>query len=191
MPAVLRTTFTRVRDALAWRIRAAVGDRRVDHSIEQLARRWRPMLRKPVFIGVAGSAGKTTTKELLLGVLAHKLKGVGSPASLNKPTEVAKTVLQTRPRHDYCVAELSEDRPGAVDEALALLQPSVGIVTVVRNDHWSAYRSRNAIAEELGKLVACLPATGTAILNADDELVLAMGANCVANVITYGTSSAA
>ena len=72
--------------------------------------------------------------------------------------------------------------------AVALLQPSVGIVTVVGNDHWSAYDSREAIAAEIGSLVASLPSTGTAVLNADDELVLAMAAKCAAKVLTYGVS---
>jgi aminoacyl-tRNA hydrolase len=87
------------------------------------------------------------------------------------------------------VSELSAYLP--LDEPLNLLRPTIGIVTVIADDHWTAYGSREAIAKEKGKLVASLPSTGTAVLNADDELVLGMAANCAAKVITYGISAKA
>ena len=71
---------------------------------------------------------------------------------------------------------------------LAIAGVVIGIVTVVRDDHSSKEYSREAIAEEKGKLIAALPATGTAVLNADDELVLAMAARSSARVIAYGLS---
>ena len=191
MRPTLETPLIHLRDALAWRIRDLLGDQRVDRSIERIARHWRRSLKKAVFFGIAGSAGKTTTKELLLGILNQKNRGIGNPGSLNRPTEVATTILRARPKHDFCVVELSEARPADMDEGLALLQPAIGIVTVVGDDHWSAYRSRSAIADEMGKLVESLPVTGTAVLNADDELVFAMVPKCVARVITYGTSPTA
>jgi UDP-N-acetylmuramyl pentapeptide synthase len=153
-----------------------------------MAHLWRPILKKPVFIGVAGSVGKTTTKELLLSVLSHKGRGIGNRGTLNILHQVAKTILRVRPQHDFCVAELNEIAPGVMDAQLALLQPSMGIVTVIGDDHWSVFHSREGIANEVGKLVASLPATGTAVINADDELVFAMRANCSARVITYGAS---
>ena len=189
MRAALGTRLTGMRDALAWRLRAFVGDERVDRSLVRMAHRWRPMLGKPVFIGIAGSGGKTTTKELLLGMLSARRRGTGTTASLNALPEVAKTILGVRPTDDFCVAELDEKRPGELDHALDLLRPDVGIVTVVGSDHWSAYGSREAIAAELAKLVASLSASGTAVLNADDPLVRAMAANCAGKVISYGTSS--
>jgi len=75
-----------------------------------------------------------------------------------------------------------------MDQELGILRPDIGIVTVVGDDHGSNYGSRDGIAAEIGKLVRSLPATGTAVLNADDEHVLAMAANCAAKVLTYGIS---
>ena len=187
LSSVMKFTPRRVLDALAWRFRRLAGDQRVDRAIVRLAHRWRQVLHKPVFIGIAGSAGKTTTKELLHGVLSYRQRGLANPSSLNALPEVAKVVLRLRPGHDFCIAELSEDQPGILDAPLALLRPSIGIVTVIGNDHWSAFGSRDDIAKEIGKLVAALPVTGTAVLNADDEVVLAMARNCAAKVITYGT----
>lgn len=191
MPPSPRLTRQRLIDALAWRFRRLVGDQRLDRAIVRLAQVWRPHLHKPVFIGIAGSAGKTTTKELLHGVLSYRLRGLSNPSSLNALPEVAKVVLRLRPGHDFCIAELSEDKPGIMDAPLALLRPSIGIVTVVGNDHWSAFGSREGIARETAKLVAALPASGTAVLNADDEVVLAMAKGCAAKVISCGTSATA
>lgn len=191
MLVTLNHSFVRLSNALAWRVRRMVGDALIDRTIVELARCWRPVLRKPVFIGIIGSAGKTTTKELLLSVLALKGRGTTNPDSLNALPEVAKTLLRTRPTHDFCVAELSEDKPGILDVPLALLLPHIGIVTIVGDDHSSADYARDAIAREMSKLITSLPPAGVAVLNADDELVLAMAEHCRARVITYGVSTQA
>jgi aminoacyl-tRNA hydrolase len=184
-----KPTFKKICGALAWRIRRLLGDPTVDRFLITAARRWRPLLTRPVFIGIIGSVGKTTAKELLLQLLFHQGRVSGSPASLNLLPEVAKTVLRVRPGQDFCVAELSEDQPGIVDQALVLLRPAIGIVTVVGKDHWSAYHSLEAIAAEMAKLVAALPAAGTAVLNADDPRVKGMAAQCAARIISYGLSA--
>ena len=172
--------------ATAWRVRKLLGDRRVDDFLVNLARRWRPVLRKPVFIGIAGSGGKTTAKDLLHGILSGTLHGVASPGTLNVPPEVAKTVLRVRPNQAYCIAELCEHLPGVMDTNLALFQPGIAIVTVVKDDHLAAFESRDALAAEIAKLVHNLPVSGTAVLNADEPQVLAMATHCQAKVLTYG-----
>lgn len=183
--------FTRLSGALLWRVRRLTGDDLVDRAIVRIAPHWRPFLKKPVFIGVTGSVGKTTTKELLVGMLGHSGRGVGTVGSLNNLDATAQAMMRLRPSDTFFAAELSEDKPGVMDNQLALLQPDVGIVTIVGFDHWSAFESREAIAAEMGKLIAALPATGTAVLNIDDELVRAMAVSCAGKVITYGTSPAA
>ena len=71
MPTPITKTLLRARDAIAWRLHRVLGDKLVYGSLLAIARLWRRMLQQPIFIGVAGSAGKTTAKELLLGMLAH------------------------------------------------------------------------------------------------------------------------
>ena len=183
--------LARLTAALLWRVRRLTGDDLVDRAIVRIAPHWRRFLKKPIFIGVTGSVGKTTTKELLLGMLGRSGRGVGTVGSLNNLDATAQAMMRLRPSDAFFAAELSEDKPGVMDRQVALLQPDVGIVTIVGFDHWSAFESREAIAAEMGKLIAALPATGTAVLNADDELVVAMAANCAGKVITYGTSAAA
>ncbi len=188
------TTFAQVTHAVAWRLRRLMGDDRVDRLLLRMAPPWRAMLKKPVFIGVTGSVGKTTTKELLVGVLGSHGKGVGTVGSFNNIDATAQALLRLRRNDNFFVAELSEDKPGVMHDQLSLLRPSVGVVTVVGNDHWSAFGSREAIADEMRKLITSLPASGTAVLNADDEQVLAMASvesGCVANVLTYGISPTA
>lgn len=183
--------MNRLLPALAWRLRKVLGDDFFDRVKLALAPCWRPFLRGPVLVGVAGSVGKTTAKELLLGVLSRTGRGVGTVGSFNNIDATAQALLRLRPSDKFFVAELSEEKPGVMDAQLALLQPSVAVITNVGDDHWSAYDSRYAIAAEMGKLVAALPAHGTAVLNADDELVNAMGRGCAANVLTYGLSAQA
>jgi len=191
MPNSLFKLMLRARGALAWRLHRLLGDRVVYGALLAAARHWRRAMRKPVFIAVAGSAGKTTAKELMLGMLSHQGRGVGNVGSFNNIEEIAKALLRVRPSHHFFVTELSEDRPGVMDQPLALLRPSVGIVTVLGDDHLASFESRDAIAMEMGKLLVALPATGTAVLNADDPAVLAMAANTAAKVITYGKSPSA
>ncbi len=179
----------RILEAVAWRLHRLLGDRIVYGGLLHVAALWRRVLKKTVFVGIVGSAGKTTAKELFTGMLANQGKAVGNRASFNNIEEIAKAMLGARPGHRAFVSELSEDRPGVVQRQAALLQPCVGIVTVVKDDHMAAFASREAIAGEMQALVASLPASGTAVLNADDPLVLAMAAQCRAKVLTYGLAA--
>jgi UDP-N-acetylmuramoyl-tripeptide--D-alanyl-D-alanine ligase len=186
------STLIRIRAAIAWRLHKLLGDRIVYGSLMKVAHLWRSLLTRPVIIGVTGSGGKTTTKELLLGMLATQGKGVGNLSTYNNIEEIAKAILRLRPTHRFFVSEVSGHLPNAMDRPLAFLRPSIGVVTVVKNDHQTAFDfSQEAIAREKQKLVASLPASGTAVLNADDPLVLGMAASCTAKVLTFGLSPTA
>ncbi len=151
-------------------------------------------LRRVVFIGVTGSCGKTTAKELIVAVLSSQYKGHKSPGNSNVLGEVIRSILRTRRKYHFCVQEFNV---GGIGEAISLekqfrmFKPQMGVVTTVGDDHISAHGSREAIAAEKGKLIAALPTSGTAILNADDPLVLAMQSRCKGRVLTYGLSPGA
>ena len=112
----------KLKRAVAWRLHRVLGDKVVYGTLLECAKRWRQILSRPTYIAVIGSAGKTTAKELLLGMLAHQGRGVGNPGSFNNIEEIAMAMLRLRPWHSFFVSELSEDRPGAMDRALALLR---------------------------------------------------------------------
>jgi aminoacyl-tRNA hydrolase len=149
----------------------------------------RHMLGGVTFIGVTGSCGKTTTKELIAGVLGARMRGRRTPGNLTGSPYLERTVIRTRPRDGFCVAEmgLCNDGPSRFENILRLVRPTIGVVTVIGTDHYSFYRSAEGIAAEKGKLIEALPPTGTAVLNADDPLVIGMAERTRARVLTYGT----
>ena len=155
------------------------------------ARLWRHALNGTQFIGVTGSAGKTTTKDLLHAMLVSQAPSAKSLDSNNQLYSVARSLLATSPRQRYCVQELGASEPGGLDPMLELLRPCVGIVTVVGTDHFKSFRSLQAVAHEKCRLISALPPDGLAILNADDPFVAAMAASSAAKVITFGMKQAA
>jgi UDP-N-acetylmuramoyl-tripeptide--D-alanyl-D-alanine ligase len=140
------------------------------------ARQWRGRLEATVCIGVTGSAGKTSTKDLLHAALTAHARSSKSDDSNNQLYNVARTVLASRWRTRYLVQELGISVPGAFEPMLSLLRPKVGVVTNLASDHLGSFGSQDAIAAEKGKLVRCLPSDGLAVLNADDPRVRAMAA---------------
>jgi aminoacyl-tRNA hydrolase len=145
-------------------------------------------LPRTVFIGITGSSGKTTTKELIAAILSKQLRGQKSPQTCNTPYHVARQVLRTRTHDNFSAIEVSAidlGRP-VMDIVLELFEPRISVVTNIAADHLDCFGSVEAIAAEKGKLVAALPANGTAVLNADDPHVIAMRNKCAGRVITYG-----
>lgn len=185
----LQRKIKAVVSAVDWRIRSRFGDEVVDRRIVQAASSYRRRLGNTVFFGIAGSVGKTTAKDLLVGILKVRGRTIGNPVSRNAAPEIAKVILRTRPWHKFCVAELGETAPDSLNPQLAVLQPSIGIITVVGDDHLAAFGSRQAIAQEFAKLVRALPADGTVVLNLDDELVAGLAKEAGCPVITYGRSA--
>jgi UDP-N-acetylmuramyl pentapeptide synthase len=168
--------------------RAAAYGKVVDASYA-LAARHRKASWQTLFIGVTGSAAKTSTKDLIWAALSARSLGHKTPGTHNAAHWVARTVLAVRPDHDFCVVELGATGPGSLDRPIAVVRPKVAVVTNIGGDHRSAFRSLEATAAEKGKLVAALPPNGLAVLNADDPLVLAMRPRSPARVITYGLAA--
>jgi UDP-N-acetylmuramyl pentapeptide synthase len=146
------------------------------------------LLGRVTFIAVTGSTGKTTTKDLIHAILASRLHGRKNAG--NENVSIHRTVLRTSPWHAYCVQEIGVGALGGrrfpIERALALVRPRIGVVTNIGTDHLSTFGSIEGIAAEKGKLVEALPASGTAILNADDPLVRAMTSRCRGKIVTYG-----
>src|SRR5205807_2947872 len=156
-----------------------------------VARTQRRRLGRTTFIGVTGSAGKTSTKELVAAVLGAELRGTKSPGNDNRLSRVGRTILRTRPRDAFSVVEVAAWRPGSVAETADLLRPDIAVVTTIGSDHFSAFRSLEATAAEKQALVDALPTTGTAVLNVDDPRVAAMADGFQGRVITFGEAPGA
>lgn len=181
MPRLTRDRLHEVIPAIHWRANAAF-----ERAYVEFASLRRHLLDRTAFVGVTGSAGKTTTKELIVAMLSQEQSGRGSYITENRPYQIARLLWQVPAREQFCVCELTATVPGLIDQSIALVRPRIGVVTTIGDDHISAFGSREAIAREKGKLVERLPADGSAVLNADDPLVAPMAARTRAAVITYG-----
>jgi len=159
-------------------------------TLVALAKVHRRYLNGVPFIGITGSCAKTTTKTLLAGILSERYRVAQNPGSKNRTEALAKTILRTK-RKGLCIQELGASGIGSLDAMVALFKPTIAVITNVMRDHFTAYRSLEAIALEKSKLVAALSVSGTAVLNADDPLVLEMGDKTEGNKLTYGFSEGA
>lgn len=162
---------------------------RVDNSLialQELARWWRTRFPDLRVIGVTGSVGKSSTKELIATVLERDSVVLKSEGNLNNEIGLPLTLLQLEPKHDHAVLEMGMYTRGEIARLAELAQPIVGVVTNVGPVHLERLGSIDAIAEAKAELVQALSPEGTAILNFDDERVLAMRAKTQAQVLTYG-----
>ena len=179
-----RGLLTEVWRSARWRI--SLTNRRVALWLAPL---YRALLRRVTFIGVTGSCGKSTTKELIAAVLHSQFKGQKTPGNNNLPADIAQAILRVKPTDEFCVLEVAAAIRGEripLERPLSLVKPRIGVVTNIGSDHISAFGSVEAIAGEKSKLIAALPSHGVAILNADDPNVMAMRALHAGRTISYG-----
>lgn len=150
-------------------------------------------MRNARFIGITGSAGKTTTKELSHLILSSFSETHATPQTENEHLFIARTILETKQHHRYCVTEVAGHQPGYMDLSLRMLKPDIGVLTIIGNDHFRAFKGAGieGIAAEKSKLITGLPQDGTAILNIDDPRVKAIGERCQARIIWVGKAEGA
>lgn len=154
----------------------------------KLAAFHRSRLSNVTFVAITGSAGKTLAKELTADVLATAGKCHRSRDNANLIWYLATTIREVTPDTKFCVLEFAASDPGDIARVARMGKPSIGAVTNVRADHYKAYGSLEAIANEKGDLISALPEGGTAVLNADDPTVMAMRSRFNGKLITYGCS---
>ena len=156
-------------------------------ALQVLAAYWRAKHDLKV-IGITGSLGKTTCKELTAAVLASAFDVIKSEANLNTEIGLPLTLLQLRPDHQRAVLEMGMYGPGEIRLLCQIARPQMGVVTNVGPIHMERLGSLEAIAAAKAELVESLPPEGTAFLNGDDPLVAAMAQRTAARVISFGTT---
>jgi len=182
---------------------AAVVAREVPGSLPQLvvpdplealatyAAAWRQQFEIPL-VGITGSNGKTTTKELIGAMLAplgpcHVTRG-----NLNNHIGVPLTLLQLARRHVTAVIEMGANHIGEIAALAELAAPTVGIVTNAAAAHLEGFGNLDGVAQGKGELYAALGAQGTAVINADDAYApYWRGLTAAARVVTFGLEAAA
>ncbi|MFI6396032.1 UDP-N-acetylmuramoyl-tripeptide--D-alanyl-D-alanine ligase [Nonomuraea sp. NPDC050540] len=141
----------------------------------------------PAVIGLTGSVGKTTTKDLLAQVLERHAATVATDRSFNNELGLPLTVLRADATTRYLVLEMGAGRKGDLTYLTGLAPPRVGLVLNVGSAHVERLGAGPAdVAEAKGELVEALPADGFALLNADDPYVMGMADRTKATILLYG-----
>ncbi|HEV2141176.1 MAG TPA: UDP-N-acetylmuramoyl-tripeptide--D-alanyl-D-alanine ligase, partial [Candidatus Dormibacteraeota bacterium] len=141
---------------------------------------------QPMVVGVTGSNGKTSTKEMVAAVLGQHFNVLRTQGNLNTETGVPLTILGLEPHHSALVLEMGLQRPGDIARLAALAKPVIGIVTNVGVAHMEFFSARDELARSKGELVAALPDTGLAVLNADNEFYPLLAQMSTARVTSFG-----
>jgi UDP-N-acetylmuramoyl-tripeptide--D-alanyl-D-alanine ligase len=158
-------------------------------GMSRLARHLVDSLPDLTVVGVTGSSGKTSTKDLIAQVLAPMGATVAPPGSFNNELGHPWTVLRADRDTRHLVLELSARGPGHIAHLCEIAPPRIGVVLNVGSAHLGEFGSREGIAQAKGELVEALPEHGLAVLNADDPLVAAMAGRTKARVVLVGETA--
>jgi UDP-N-acetylmuramoyl-tripeptide--D-alanyl-D-alanine ligase len=156
-------------------------------SLETLAAFWRRQFNLRV-IGITGSVGKSTTKELVSEILSRRFRTLKNQGNLNNEIGLPLTLLRLSSGHEKAVLEMGFYKPGEIMQLCDIALPQVGILTNVGTVHAERAGSQAEIARGKSELVQALPPApeGTAILNMDDSWIVPMADLTKANVFFYG-----
>jgi UDP-N-acetylmuramoyl-tripeptide--D-alanyl-D-alanine ligase len=163
----------------------------VQAALGRLARVVVDALPQLTVIGITGSAGKTTTKDLTAQLVEMLGPTVAPRESFNNEIGHPLTVLRVTSQTRYLVSELAARGPGHITQLCQIAPPRLGAVLCVGHAHAGEFGGLDAIAAAKGELPAALPPGGVAVLNADDHRVAAMAARTRAAVVTFGRSAQA
>lgn len=162
----------------------------VTRALQQLAEAVRHKWAGRV-VGVTGSAGKTTTKEMLASALSRKFCVLKSEGNLNNHFGVPLTLLHLEAEHQVAVVEMAMSGPGEIARLAMMAAPEIGIVTNVAPVHLEFFDSVDAIARAKRELIEHLQPPATAILNQDDERVRGFAAGFDGRALTFGFTEGA
>lgn len=150
------------------------------------ARWYRGLFAIPV-VGITGSAGKTTTKEMTAAALSARHCVLKSPQNLNTEIGVPLTIAQLEPHHTVAVLEMAMRGRGQIDWLTYIARPTVGVITNIGWAHLELLGSRDNIALAKSEILYRLPEDGLAVLNADDEYFDFCRQQAPCQVVTFGT----
>jgi UDP-N-acetylmuramoyl-tripeptide--D-alanyl-D-alanine ligase len=136
-------------------------------ALTALAAAWRAQS-SALVLGVGGSNGKTTTKELLAAILAGAGPTLATRGNLNNHIGVPLTLLRLAPEHRFAVIEMGANHPGEIAALAALARPAIALVTNAGDEHLEGFGDLAGVAHAEGEMFAALAADGTAVINADD-----------------------
>jgi UDP-N-acetylmuramoyl-tripeptide--D-alanyl-D-alanine ligase len=137
-------------------------------ALGAMGRAWRASFSIPV-VGVTGSSGKTTVKELIAAILSVSRSVCVTQGNLNNDIGVPLTLMRITAEHDAAVIEMGANHAGEIGYLAGLAQPTVGVITNAAAAHLEGFGSLRGVCQAKGELLDHLPRAGTAVLNADDQ----------------------
>jgi UDP-N-acetylmuramoyl-tripeptide--D-alanyl-D-alanine ligase len=154
-------------------------------ALSRAAAGWRAGFSKPL-LGIAGSNGKTTVKEMTSSILAQRGACLATRGNLNNHIGVPLTLLRLSSEHSAAVIEIGANNPGEVADLVAIAKPTVGLITNAGAEHLEGFGDLDGVARAEGEMVAGLTAADTAVINADDDYAQLWRDMTPASVVTFG-----
>lgn len=160
-------------------------------ALQGLASAWRAGFSIPI-VGIGGSNGKTTVKEMTAAILARRGPCLATHGNLNNHIGVPLTLMRLEPAHRSAVVEMGANRIGDVAELVRLARPAVGLITNAGAEHLEGFGDLDGVARGEGEMVAGLAPDAAAVINADDAYAgYWRGVSGAARVVTFGRAGAA
>ena len=160
------------------------------HPIKRRVAKYYLLLLRKVFglkvIGITGSAGKSTTKEMTASILTESGKTVASYANIDPVFNIPSTILKCSPLTRFLVLEMGVEYPGEMDFYLWLAKPDIGLMTNIYPAHTEFFENIQGIAKEKGKLVRALKPQGFAVLNKENNSLREISKEVKAKIVWYG-----
>lgn len=163
-----------------------VGDTQA--ALEKAAHEWRQPFTIPI-VGVAGSNGKTTVKEMTAGILAQAGECMATRGNLNNHIGVPLTLFRLDAQNRFAVIEMGANHPGELAALVKIARPTIGLITNAGAEHLEGFGSLEGAARAEGEMVEGLAPSATAILNADDQFAGLWRGLTQAKVVTFGLTA--
>ncbi|HVP71270.1 MAG TPA: UDP-N-acetylmuramoyl-tripeptide--D-alanyl-D-alanine ligase, partial [Gemmatimonadaceae bacterium] len=159
-------------------------------ALARASNRWREQWAIPI-IGVAGSNGKTTAKEMTAAILSQVGNCLATRGNLNNHIGVPLTLFRLEQQHRFAVVEMGANHPGEVAELVEIARPTIGLITNAGAEHLEGFGTLEGVARAEGEMVAGLAADATAVINADDPFAPLWRGLTRARVLTFGITEPA
>jgi UDP-N-acetylmuramoyl-tripeptide--D-alanyl-D-alanine ligase len=157
-------------------------------ALEEFAKWYRSQFSQTT-IGITGSFGKTTTRELLHTVLSVRHSGIQNQKNYNNEIGVPLTILELERKHQFLIMEMGAARPGDILPLTQITSPQIGIITGIGPAHLGGFQTIEQIVQTKGDLIAGLPQDGLALIPGDSEWTKSLRDRALCRVLTFGQTS--